>query len=99
MEAEAEYWKLENLIAVEKVAKKMAAHAAAANAAVSGGGGQSANTTPKRTRQAELAPWLATTSKAFAAFERACGKSNVVALGATVTARSSAAAAHGGGCR
>ena len=81
----AEYWKLENLIAVEKVAKKMAAHAAAAAAAVSTqGGAGSTNTTPKR-RQAELQPWLSTTSKAFAAFEQACGKQHVVALGATAT--------------
>ena len=78
VEAEAEYWKLENLIAVEKVAKKMAAHAAAAAA----GGSASTNTTPKR-RQAELAPWLSLTSRAFAAFEQACGKQHVVPLGAT----------------
>lgn len=63
---EGEWWKLENLIAVEKVAKKMAAAAAGVEG------------TPRR-RQAELPPWLNTTSKAFAAFERACGK-NVVAL-------------------
>ncbi|SJX65236.1 related to HOS3-Trichostatin A-insensitive homodimeric histone deacetylase (HDAC) [Sporisorium reilianum f. sp. reilianum] len=86
-EAEAEYWKLENLIAVEKVAKKMAAHAAATVAEVG-------NVTPKR-RQAELAPWLALTSRAFAAFEQACGKPHVVALGASAmpmrgAARSSA---------
>ena len=73
-EGEAEWWKLDNLIAVEKVAKKMAAHAAGAGSA----GGM--NTTPKR-RQAELAPWLATTSRAFAAFEQACGKKDVVPLG------------------
>ncbi|GAC94687.1 likely histone deacetylase [Pseudozyma hubeiensis SY62] len=87
-EGEAEYWKLENLIAVEKVAKKMAAHAAAAES----GGVGSTNTTPKR-RQAELVPWLALTSKVFAAFEQACGKSNVVALGATATPLRGAAAA------
>lgn len=87
-EQEAEYWKLENLIAVEKVAKKMAAHAAAAES----GGVGSTNTTPKR-RQAELVPWLSLTSKVFAAFEQACGKSNVVALGATATPLRGAAAA------
>ncbi len=43
---EEEWWKLDNLLAVGRVAKRMAAHAAEAGA----------NTTPKR-RQAELAPW------------------------------------------
>ncbi|EST08158.2 Histone deacetylase domain protein [Kalmanozyma brasiliensis GHG001] len=81
-EEEAEYWKLENLIAVEKVAKKMAAHAAAA-VSTGASGAASTNTTPKR-RQAELAPWLSLTSKAFAAFEQACGK-DVVPLNATAT--------------
>ncbi|CDW96769.1 hypothetical protein [Sporisorium scitamineum] len=89
-EAEAEYWKLENLIAVEKVAKKMAAHAAAATLAESSAGGS--NITPKR-RQAELAPWLLLTSKAFAAFEQACGKQHVVALGANATPLRGAASA------
>lgn len=78
-DVEAEYWKLDNLIAVEKVAKKMAAHAAAAGGSGSLGGVGSTNTTPKR-RQAELAPWLSLTSRAFAAFEQACGKPNVVPL-------------------
>ncbi|TKY88380.1 hypothetical protein EX895_002732 [Sporisorium graminicola] len=89
-EAEAEYWKLENLIAVEKVAKKMAAHAAAATVAEASASG--ANITPKR-RQAELAPWLSQTSKAFAAFEQACGKQHVVALGASATPLRGAASA------
>ncbi|SNX86872.1 related to HOS3 - Trichostatin A-insensitive homodimeric histone deacetylase (HDAC) [Melanopsichium pennsylvanicum] len=82
-EDETEYWKLENLIAVEKMAKKMAAHAAAAAL------GGSANTTPKR-RQAELAPWLATTSRAFAAFETACGNKQVVPLGMSAGQRGTA---------
>lgn len=82
-EAEAEFWKLDNLVAVEKVAKKMAAHAAAV------GGGVGVNITPKR-RQAELVPWLARTSRAFAAFEQACGKPHVLPL--TATGRTSAVA-------
>lgn len=73
---EEEYWKLENLIAVEKVAKRMAAYAAGV-----GAGTGSANTTPKR-RQAELPFWLGVMSKAFAAFEQACGKKDVQPIGA-----------------
>ncbi|SAM85334.1 related to HOS3-Trichostatin A-insensitive homodimeric histone deacetylase (HDAC) [Ustilago bromivora] len=89
---EGEYWKLENLVAVEKVAKRMAAYAAG----VGGAGSGSANTTASKRRQAELPHWLGVTSKAFAAFEQACGKKDVQPIGASGGAgRGSASAVAG----
>ena len=89
---EGEYWKLENLVAVEKVAKRMAAYAAG----VGGAGSGSANTTASKRRQAKLPHWLGVTSKAFAAFEQACGKKDVQPIGASGGAgRGSASAVAG----
>ncbi|PWN51705.1 Arginase/deacetylase [Violaceomyces palustris] len=64
-----EAWKLDSLIQLEKMARKV---------------GSSCNPTSSsssaRKRGPDPAAWLVDSSKAFAAFERACGKSGVVSL-------------------
>ncbi|KAN0064362.1 histone deacetylase [Thecaphora frezii] len=67
-------WKLDNLVHLEKMAKKMAAAAAAA----ASGALTSAAT---RRRGPDPPSWVSRSSRAFAAFERCCGKKEIVPLG------------------
>ncbi|EPQ27874.1 uncharacterized protein PFL1_04618 [Pseudozyma flocculosa PF-1] len=80
-------WRLENLVHLEKMSKKMAASAAAAIAG-------SSTPSAARRRGPEPPAWVSRSSVAFAAFERCCGKKEVYPLGVPSPAAAAAAASQ-----